>query len=101
MDHGFVASFCDNHEDISCHYLLRLQSAGRNLRAIDGDRRVIWEDGRHSGSSSSRIFSQFTIFRCVRTGHAMYNARYLRFSRRRGSPQRDYAPHSISRSDHV
>lgn len=53
MDHGIVTGICYCYEDIPCHHFIWLQSPGRNLRALYGNRRIVREDGWYPGASSS------------------------------------------------
>lgn len=47
---GVFFGISNRYEDCSCHYLLRMQGTGRHLRAINGDWRIIWENGRDPGA---------------------------------------------------
>ena len=49
---GLVFGGSNRHENGSCHHLLRMQGTSRHLRAIYGDRRIIWEDGRDLGAGA-------------------------------------------------
>ena len=48
MANGEFASPRDGAEDVSRRHLLRMQSPGRYLCAIDGGRSYVWENDRDS-----------------------------------------------------
>ena len=72
MVNGHVADHCDGSPYFSGHYILWLQSARGNLRAVDGYRRILWSLGGHPRSSLARVVPGFLLFCVLRTRCSVY-----------------------------
>ena len=52
--YGVISGLCDNNEDIPRDNILRVQGPSGNLRAFDGNRSFLWQDGWYPGAGFAR-----------------------------------------------
>ncbi len=48
--YGVISSFCNDHENFPRDHLLRMQGPSGDICTFNGNRSLLWQDGRHPGA---------------------------------------------------